>query len=109
MFISLLINTLSLLAITYLLQGVHIKSFWSALILAIVLAVINTVVRPLALIISLPVNLLTLGLFTFVVNAAMLKMASAFVSGVYIDGWGTAIIAAILLSLISSILNWAIH
>ena len=109
MFVSLLINTLSLRAIAYLMQGVHIKSFWSALILAIVLAVVNTIVRPIALFISLPVNLLTLGLFTFVVNAAMLKMASSFVGGVYIDGWGTAIIAAILLSLISSILYWIVY
>jgi putative membrane protein len=106
--LSLLINTLSLLAIAYLLQGIHIQSFWSALVMAIVLAVVNTVIRPLALLITIPVNILTLGLFTFVVNAAMLKLAGAVVKGVRIDSWGTAIVGAILLSVISGVLDWII-
>jgi putative membrane protein len=54
------------------------------------------------------VNILTLGLFTFVVNAAMLKLAGAVVKGVRIDGWGTAIVGAILLSVISGVLDWII-
>ena len=109
MLLSLLINTLSLLAVAYLLKDFHIKDFWSALKLALVLAIINTFLRPLALIISLPFNILTFGLFTFVVNAAMLKLGGSLVGGVRVEGWGTAVIAAVLLSLIASALNWIMY
>ena len=106
--ISLLVNTLSLMAVEYFLTDFYIKNFWSGLKLAIALAVFNTFIRPLALLISLPFNILTLGLFTFVVNAAMLKMAGGLVSGVEVKKWSTAIIAAILVSIVSSILNWIV-
>ena len=106
--IKLLINTLSLMAVAYLLKGFHIKDFSSALKLAIVLAVINTIIRPLALLISLPINIITLGLFTFVVNAAMLKLAGAIVSDVEVEGWGAAIIAAVLLAVVSTALSWIV-
>ena len=99
--ISLVLNALALMAVAYLLGGFRIRSFWSALMLAIVLALVNTFVRPVALLLALPINLITLGLFTFVVNAAMLKLSSFIVRGVSVDGWKTAIIAALLLSLIS--------
>jgi len=103
--ISLLVNTVALLAVAYILKNFHIKDFWSALKLAIVLALVNSFLRPLFIVISLPINILTLGLFTFVINAAMLKIAGALVSGVEVRGWWTAIIAAIALSIVATVLN----
>jgi putative membrane protein len=100
-----LINSVSLLIIAYLLKGFYVESFSAALVAALVLGVINTFIRPIFIILTLPINILTLGLFTFVVNALMLKIMSSLVSGIEIDGWGAAILAAILLSIISGLLN----
>lgn len=105
MFLSWLINSVSLLVIAYLLKGFYVESFAAALVAALVLGVINTFIRPFFLLLTLPINILTLGLFTFVVNAVMLKIMSSLVSGIEIDGWGTAVLAAILLSFISGLLN----
>lgn len=100
-----LINSVSLLIIAYLLKGFYVESFTAALVAALVLGVINTFIRPIFIVLTLPINILTLGLFTFVVNALMLKIMSSLVSGIEIDGWGTAILAAILLAIISGLLN----
>lgn len=105
MFLSWLINSVSLLVIAYLLKGFYVESFAAALVAALVLGVINTFIRPFFLLLTLPINILTLGLFTFVVNAVMLKIMSSLVSGIEIEGWGTAVLAAILLSFISGLLN----
>lgn len=105
MFLSWLINSVSLLVIAYLLKGFYVESFAAALVASLVLGVINTFIRPFFLLLTLPINILTLGLFTFVVNAVMLKIMSSLVSGIEIDGWGTAVLAAILLSFISGLLN----
>lgn len=105
MFLSWLINSVSLLILAYILKGFYVESFAAALVAALVLGVINTFIRPFFLLLTLPINILTLGLFTFVVNAIMLKIMSAVVSGIEIDGWGTAVLAAILLSVISGLLN----
>lgn len=100
-----LINSVSLLIIAYLLKGFYVESFTAALVAALVLGVINTFIRPIFIVLTLPINILTLGLFTFVVNAFMLKIMSSLVGGIEIDGWGTAILAAILLAIISGLLN----
>ena len=105
MLLSWLINSVSLLIIAYLLKGFYVESFAAALVAALVLGVINTFIRPVFIILTLPINILTLGLFTFVINALMLKIMGSLVSGIEIDSWGTAILAAILLSLISGLLN----
>lgn len=105
LFLTWLINTVSLLIIAYLLKGFYVESFTAAFVAALVLGVINTFIRPIFIVLTLPINILTLGLFTFVVNAFMLKIMSSLVSGIEIDGWGTAILAAILLAIISGLLN----
>jgi putative membrane protein len=105
MILSWLINGIGLLAVAYLLKGFHVASISAALVAALVLGIVNTIIRPFFIILTLPINILTLGLFTFVINALMLKIVSSVVDGITIDGWTTAIIAAILLSIISAILN----
>lgn len=97
--------TAAILATSYLLDGIRVSGFFSALFAAAILSMLNTVLRPIAFILTLPLNILTLGLFTFVLNAAMLKMASGIIPGFEVEGFWTAVGGALLISLIGSILN----
>jgi putative membrane protein len=105
MILTWLFNSIGLLVVAYFLKGFHVDGASAALVAALVLGIVNAVIRPIFIVLTLPVNILTLGLFTFVVNALMLKIVSSLVSGVSIDDWATAIIAAIMLSIISGVLN----
>lgn len=101
-----LLNALALILVSKLLAGFGVASLWSALIAAAILGLVNVLVRPILLVLTLPINLLTLGLFTFVVNALMLLLVSSIVRGFTIDGFGTALIGALLLWLISMVLDF---
>jgi putative membrane protein len=101
----LLINTLALIITTWIVPGFEINGVWTAVLAAIVLGVVNTFIRPLMLLITLPFNIITLGLFTFVINALMLWMTAYFVRGVHINDWLSAILAAIVLSVTSTVLG----
>lgn len=100
-----IINALALLVIARYLPGFTIASTFTALVLVIILGLINAVIRPVILLLTLPVNILTLGLFTFVVNAFMLVIAASVVKGFAIDSFSVALVAAIILWLISMITN----
>ena len=100
-----LINTLTLLIISQILPGFTFASYWSALITSLVLGLVNSVIRPLLLLITLPINLLTLGIFTFVINALMILLVSSVVKGFEVDSFGTAFMAALLLWIISFLTN----
>jgi putative membrane protein len=104
-----LINTLTLLIIAQILPGFAFSGFWSALITSLILGFVNATVRPLLLLITLPVNLLTLGLFTFVINALMILLVSSIVKGFSVDNFSTAFIAALLLWIISFLTNAFAH
>ncbi len=99
-----LLSAAALLAVAYLYSGVVVTSFAGALIAAAVLGALNLVLRPLLVILTLPVTLVTLGLFLFVVNALMFWAAAGLVSGLDVNGFG----AALLGSLIYSVLQLAI-
>ncbi len=99
-----LITTVSIIVVAYLLPGVTIKDFVTALVVALVLGLLNIFLKPLLLLLTLPINLLTLGLFTFVINAVIILLVSAFVKGFRVDGFLWALLFSILLSLVSSIL-----
>ncbi len=90
---------------SYLLEGIHISSFMSAIGAAAILGILNAFFRPIALLLTLPINILSLGLFTFVVNAVMLKMASGVVSGFDVEGFWTSLFGALIISLVSWGLN----
>jgi len=96
-----IISALTLLIVSYVVPGFHVSSFWAALVTALILGLINLVIRPILLLITLPINLVTLGLFTFVINALMLLLASSIVKGFSIDGFMPALIGAILVWLVS--------
>ena len=96
-----LINALVLMLIPYLVPSVHVDSFVTALIGALVIGLINAVIRPLAILITLPVNILTLGLFTFVINALLFMLAAHLVHGFSVAGFWSAFFGALLYSVIS--------
>ena len=99
-----LLSAIALLAVAYLYSGVTVTSFTGALIAAAVLGALNMVVRPLLVLLTLPVTVVTLGLFLFVVNALMFWAAAGLVNGLNVSGFG----AALLGSLIYSVLQLAI-
>jgi len=97
-----LILTVAILAAAYLLEGIHVSGFWAAFLAASVLGILNAILRPVLILLTLPLNILTLGLFTFLINAFILKLASGVIPGFEIDGFWTAVFG----SLIISIVNW---
>src|SRR5699024_6879242 len=103
MITKILVNSLAFFAIGYLLTGVHIKSYWTALGAAILLAVINAFVKPIVVFLTLPISMLTLGLFLLVINALMLMLIDALMDGFKIEGFGWALVFSILLSLLNVI------
>lgn len=98
------INALVLLVLPYLLPGVQLRGFGSALIVALVLGLLNTLIRPILLVLTLPINVLTLGLFTLVINGLMFWLAARLVGGFEVAGFWWAVIGALVYSLVS----WAV-
>ncbi len=103
--ISWLVSALAILTASYLLPGVHIAGFLTALAVAVVLGIINAILKPILVILTLPINLLTLGLFTFVINALLVMLVSTIVPGFKVDGFLWALIFSILLSIINMFLH----
>lgn len=95
----------AILFAAYLFDGIRVSGFFSALFAAGLLGILNAFFRPIALILTLPINILSLGLFTFVINALMLKMASGVISGFDVRGFWTAVFGSLFISLISWALN----
>ena len=98
-----LIIALVAFALAYVLAGVHVDSFWTALVFALVLAVLNILVKPLLIILTLPLTIVTLGLFLFVVNALVVLLASRLIDGFRITNFWWGLLFAFLLSLITSV------
>jgi len=100
------LNTLVLIIVSYLTPGVNFASFWSALITAVVFGLINAIIRPIVLILTLPINILTLGLLTFIINALMFWLASAIVPGFYVADFASAFWGALIYTIIVCIINY---
>ncbi|MCX7893808.1 MAG: phage holin family protein [Burkholderiales bacterium] len=98
------INALALLALPYVLSGVHVSGFGAALVVALVLGLLNTVIRPILIVLTLPVTILTLGLFLFVINGLLFWFAGSVLEGFEVDGFWWAVAGSIVYSLVS----WAI-
>ena len=95
------INALALLLVAYLLKGIHVNGFGSALIAALVLGLVNTLIRPILVILTLPVTLLTLGLFIFIINALLFLFVGSLLAGFQVASFGAALLGSILNSVIS--------
>ncbi len=91
-----------------LIDGIYVDGWGAVLIAALVLGIINAVIRPILILLTLPLNLLTLGLLTFVINGLMLKLVAAVVSGFEVVGIWPAVIGAVVLSVVSTVLNWLV-
>ena len=101
--IRLLITAAVAYGLSMVLEGVQIPKFTDAIILAIVLALLNTFIKPILLILTLPITVVTLGLFLFVINALIILLADKLMDGVTINGFWWALIFSLILSVVSSI------
>ncbi len=102
------INALALLVVTHLIDGFAVDSFYIALIAALILGLLNAVVRPILLVLTLPITILTLGLFSFVINALLIWFVGSFIQGFDVAGFLPALLAAIVLWAVSILTNWFI-
>ncbi len=99
------ISALALLAAAYLIPGISVSSFYIALIVALFLGIVNAVIRPILVILTLPINIVTLGLFIFVINGFLFWFLSTFIAGFEVVGFGVAILGALVVSVFSYLGN----
>ena len=100
------VNAAALLLVAYLYPGVHVESFVAALLAALVLGLVNAFIRPLLVILTFPVTLITLGLFLFVINALLFWLVAEVVHGFTVSGFWAALVGSILYSLITLVTSW---
>jgi putative membrane protein len=100
-----LLNALALILTAQLITGISVQGFQAALIAALVLGVVNAVIRPVVVLLTIPINFISLGLFSLVINGLMLMLVSRFVDGFGVTGFFPAVLGAIVLSIISAVLN----
>ena len=103
-----ILNAAALVLVAYLYPGVTIERFLTAAIAALVLGLVNAVIRPILIILTLPVTLLTLGLFIFVINALLFWFVAEIVKGFHVDGFLAALIGSILYSLVTLLTSWIV-
>lgn len=109
MVLRLILTTLAILLVTNVYGGIQVDSITTAVIAAVVLGLINTIIRPVVVLLTLPLSMLTLGLFLLVVNAAMLSLAAWLVNGFDVGGFWDALIASFIISFVVSLLNGMIR
>ena len=97
--------TAAVLAAAWLLEGIRVEGLFSALAAAATLGILNAVLRPLIILLTLPINILTLGLFTFIINALMLQIVSQVIPGFTVRGFWAAVLGALIIGVISWLLN----
>lgn len=103
--LRLLFNAVILIAVAYWLTGVQVDSFYAALITAIILGIVNAVIRPVLIILTLPINILTLGLFTLVINGLLILFVASFIQGFSVNGLWSAIMLSVIMWLASWLSN----
>lgn len=106
--VHLLSYCLGLYLTAQLVQGLYFDTIAALVLGAVVLTIVNAIIKPILTILTLPLNILTLGLFTFVINGFMLKITSLIVPGMAVGGFWAAIFAALVLTVISGIINWLV-
>jgi len=106
--LKILVNGLAVFFTAWILPGVLITDYTTAVIVGILLAIVNTFLRPILLILTLPINILTLGLFTFVINAILVLLVDSFVGGFKVDTWLWALLFSIILAVVNSLFHKAV-
>ena len=104
-----LLSATALLALAHLYSGVQVQSFGQALLAALVIGLLNALLRPLLVLLTLPVTILTLGLFLFVINALMFWAAASLLDGFVVTGFGAALVGSLLYSLMGIVINSALE
>ena len=104
-----LFNAVALLLVPYIVPGVHIDTLYSALIAVVILGLVNTVIRPIFILLTLPVTLLTLGLFLFVINALMFWSAASVLDGFSVTGFPAALIGSLIYSACGMVIDLAVE
>lgn len=102
---KIILSAISVFVAAQILPGVHLDGFGTALVVAVVLAIVNTFIRPLVIILTLPINILTLGLFTFVIIGMLVWAVTLIVPGFHIDGFWWAVAFALVLAIVNGFLN----
>ena len=100
-----LVNALALIAVAYLMPNISVASFGTALVAALILGLVNAVVRPVLVLLTLPATILTLGLFIFVLNGLLFWMVGSFIDGFHVAGFWAGVFGAIVFSLVSWLLS----
>jgi len=103
-----LITTLAILMVPYLVSGVKVEGFGAALAAAAILGILNALVRPILILLTLPLTILTLGIFILIINALLFQLVGSIVSGIQVASFWSAFFASIIVSLVSWILNSAV-
>lgn len=101
-----ILNAAALLLVAYLYPGVHVETFFAAAMAALLLGLVNAIIRPILVILTLPVTILTLGLFIFVINALLFWLVAEIVGGFQVTGFVAALVGSILYSLITLATSW---
>lgn len=104
-FLKILVSSLAALISAYILSGVHIDNFITAIMVAVVLALLNTFIKPILIFFTLPVTIVTFGLFLLIINIVIIKWTSNIVEGFEVDGWWSALLFSLLISFVTSILE----
>ncbi len=99
-----LINALALLTVAYVMPSIHVDTFGTALVAAVVLGLVNAVIRPILVLLTLPATIVTLGLFIFVINGLLFWLVGSYLRGFTVDGFGSGFFGAIIYSIVS----WAL-
>lgn len=97
--------TLAIMFVAWLVPGIGVENFQSAMLVTVIMALINIFIRPLIVLITLPINILTLGIFTLVINALLFMLAGYVAPGFYVDGFLAAFLGSVVLSFLGLIIN----
>lgn len=104
--IKILVNGIAVFLTAYLLRGVTVKNFGNAILVALVLSVVNAIIRPIFIFLTIPITILTLGLFILVINALLIMLVDAIVPGFKVKNFWWALLFSIILSVINGMLGW---
>ena len=102
------VSALAFLALSYVIPGISVKGFGTALVLALLWGLVNITIKPILLLLTLPFNLLTFGIFTFIINGFLLWILGGVVKGFEVHGFWVAVLGALFLSVISSLSQWVL-
>ncbi len=103
--ISWIVTTLAIIVVTHLIPGVKVSSLGAAIVAAAILGILNALVRPILVILTLPLTIVTLGLFLFVINALMFQLAGALVPGFHVDSFWSALLGSLIVSTIAYVVH----